>query len=35
MTNAWTIGRFGIAAISIEEGAPCRVRVEPRAPPGS
>lgn len=32
MTNAWTIGQFGIAAISIEEGAPCRVRVEPRAP---
>jgi RNA 3'-terminal phosphate cyclase (ATP) len=29
MTNAWTIGRFGTADISIEEGAPCRVRVMP------
>jgi RNA 3'-terminal phosphate cyclase (ATP) len=35
MTNAWTIGQFGIAAISIEQGAPCRVRVEPRASPAS
>ena len=31
ITNAWTIGRFGVAAISIEQGTPCRVRVEPRA----
>ena len=31
MTNAWIIGQFGVAAISIEQGAPCRVRVEPRA----
>jgi hypothetical protein len=29
MTNAWTIGQFGIAVISIQQGAPCRVRVEP------
>jgi RNA 3'-terminal phosphate cyclase (ATP) len=35
MTNAWTIGQFGVAAISIEQGAPCRVRVEPHAPPAS
>jgi RNA 3'-terminal phosphate cyclase (ATP) len=33
MTNAWTIGQFGIADISIEQGAPCRVCVEPRALP--
>jgi RNA 3'-terminal phosphate cyclase (ATP) len=32
LTNAWTIGQFGVAAISIEEGPPCRVRVEPNAP---
>jgi RNA 3'-terminal phosphate cyclase (ATP) len=32
MTNAWTIGQFGVADISIEQGAPCRVRVEPRMP---
>jgi RNA 3'-terminal phosphate cyclase (ATP) len=30
MTNAWTISQFGIADISIEQGTPCRVRVEPR-----
>jgi RNA 3'-terminal phosphate cyclase (ATP) len=30
MTNAWTIGQFEIAQISIEEGTPCRVRVNPR-----
>lgn len=30
MTNAWTIGQFGIADVSIEQGLPCRVRVEPR-----
>lgn len=29
MTNAWTIGQFEIAHISIEDGPPCRVRVEP------
>jgi len=31
MTNAWTIGQFGVAAISIEQRAACRVRVEPCA----
>jgi RNA 3'-terminal phosphate cyclase (ATP) len=30
MTNAWTIGQFGIADISITEGTPCLVRIEPR-----
>jgi RNA 3'-terminal phosphate cyclase (ATP) len=30
MTNAWTIGQFGIAAISIEQRTPCCVRIEPR-----
>jgi RNA 3'-terminal phosphate cyclase (ATP) len=30
MTNAWTIGQFGVADISIAEGSPCRVRIEPR-----
>ena len=30
MTNAWTIDQFEIAHISIEQGTPCRVRVEPR-----
>jgi len=30
LTNAWTLGQFGIADISIAEGTPCRVRVEPR-----
>ncbi len=30
MTNAWNIGQFGIADISIEEGTPCRVNIEPR-----
>ncbi len=33
MTNAWTIGQFGVADISIEQGAPCRVRIEPRTLP--
>jgi RNA 3'-terminal phosphate cyclase (ATP) len=33
MTNAWTIGQFGVADITIEQGAICRVRVEPRALP--
>jgi RNA 3'-terminal phosphate cyclase (ATP) len=28
-TNAWAIRQFGIADISIEEGTPCCVRVEP------
>jgi RNA 3'-terminal phosphate cyclase (ATP) len=31
MTNAWTIGQFGVAAISIEPGTPCHVRIEPCA----
>ncbi len=31
MTNAWTIGQFGVADIEIEQGAPCSVRVRPRA----
>lgn len=31
LTNAWTIGQFEIAEIVIEQGAPCRVRVEPCA----
>jgi len=30
MTNAWAIGQFAIADISIEQAAPCRVSVEPR-----
>ena len=30
MTNAWTIGQFGVADISIAEGPPCRVRIEPQ-----
>jgi len=30
MTNAWAIGQFAIANISIEQAAPCRVSVEPR-----
>lgn len=29
-TNTWTIGQFGVANISIAEGTPCRVRIEPR-----
>ena len=29
-TNAWTIGRFGIADISIAEGPPCEVRIKPQ-----
>lgn len=29
ITNAWTIGQFGVADISIEAGMPCRVRIEP------
>jgi len=28
-TNAWTIGQFGVADISIGEGTPCRVCIEP------
>lgn len=32
MTNAWTIGEFGVAEISIKGGAPSRVRIEPRPP---
>lgn len=30
MTNAWTIGQFGIADISIEQGPPCRVQIASR-----
>lgn len=30
MTNAWVIGRFAIADISIEHATPCRVSVRPR-----
>ncbi|MGO9006695.1 MAG: RNA 3'-terminal phosphate cyclase [Beijerinckiaceae bacterium] len=30
VTNAWTIGQFGIADIEIEQGTPCLVRVAPR-----
>ncbi len=30
MTNAWTIGRFAVADISIEQGAPCHVSIQPR-----
>jgi len=30
MTNAWNIGQFAIADIAIEQGTPCRVRIEPR-----
>lgn len=30
-TNAWTIAQFEAADISIIEGAPCRVRIRPRA----
>ena len=30
MTNAWTLGQFGVADISVGQGVPCRVRVEPR-----
>ena len=29
MTNAWTIGQFEIADISIEKGTPCCVRIQP------
>jgi RNA 3'-terminal phosphate cyclase (ATP) len=31
MTNAWTIGQFGIADISVDEGLPCVVRIKPQA----
>jgi RNA 3'-terminal phosphate cyclase (ATP) len=30
VTNAWTIGRFAVADISIEHEAACRVRIQPR-----
>jgi RNA 3'-terminal phosphate cyclase (ATP) len=30
LTNAWTIGQFGIADITIGQQEPCSVRVEPR-----
>jgi RNA 3'-terminal phosphate cyclase (ATP) len=29
-TNAWVIGKFGVADVAIEPSAVCRVRVEPR-----
>ncbi len=29
-TNAWTIGQFAMADISIEQGTPCRVNIAPR-----
>ncbi len=29
-TNAWTIGQFTMADISIEQGTPCRVNIVPR-----
>ena len=29
MTNAWTIGQFAVADISIVQGTPCRVNVKP------
>ena len=29
-TNAWNIGQFTIADISIEDGTPCRVSIRPR-----
>ena len=31
MTNAWTIGQFGVADISIAQGPPCRVHIKPLA----
>ena len=30
MTNAWNIVQFAIADISIGEGTPCRVNIQPR-----
>ena len=30
MTDAWNIGQFAIADISIGEGTPCRVNIQPR-----
>jgi hypothetical protein len=30
MTNAWNIGQFAIADISIEQGMPCRANIQPR-----
>ena len=32
-TNAWIIGQFGVADISIAEGPPCEVRIKPKARP--
>lgn len=32
LTNAWTIGQFGIATVDIAEGRPCAVRVRPQGP---
>ena len=31
LTNAWTIGQFGVADITFGDGALCRVSVEPRS----
>ena len=31
LTNAWTLGQFGVAHITIESGTPCRVSIEPGA----
>jgi RNA 3'-terminal phosphate cyclase (ATP) len=31
LTNAWAIGQFGIADISVESGPQCKVRVTPRS----
>ncbi len=31
-TNAWTIGQFGVAKITIEDRRPCLVHIEPRGP---
>jgi len=30
LTNAWVLGQFAVADISIEQGTSCRVRIEPR-----
>lgn len=35
VTNAWTLGQFGVAEIAIGKGTPCHVRVEPHGQPRS
>jgi len=30
ITNAWNIGQFAVADISVEQGTPCRVSIQPR-----